>query len=148
MRDPLRRWSPYIAAALLASLTIRVFFTLQDYGPESAIRRFYAATPDAVRTGNVAELVDVSLDAKIQGLSEAAMVSRLARWRTHGVPMQVEFVQGNGNEVRAVVVFSLPLNKKTDYLWASVWVVVRIGKDWKIDVNKTSTIFWDAEPPQ
>jgi len=36
-----RRWS-YLVASLLALITLFVFYVLQNYGPESAVRRFHS----------------------------------------------------------------------------------------------------------
>jgi len=136
------RWMPYFAAGLLASLTIRVFFELQDYGPESAIRHFYQATPNAIQTGSLADLQALSAE-QIQGANETLMIARLAFWRSHGVSMQVGRIERTGNEVRAAVIFSF----ENGTIWAPVWVLQRRGKLWLVDFNKTSTIFWDFRPP-
>src|SRR4051812_16565072 len=43
-----------LSAGLLAALVLFVFATLQNYGPQSAVRRFH----EAVRTGDPVELED------------------------------------------------------------------------------------------
>ncbi len=141
-----RQWGTYVAAALLASLTIRVFFELQDYGPESAVRRFYEAVPYTVKTSDMSELKAVSTD-EIQGRAEIDMILTLAQWEMHGVPMQIVRLEGTGNEARVVVAFSFPTAPQ-ETVWTPVWVVQRRGKSWRVDVSKTAAIFWDARPPQ
>jgi hypothetical protein len=131
---------PYIAAGLLASITIRVFFELQDYGPESAIRRFL----ESVRTNNPTELLGVVTDPPIQGVNERRMVGALGVWDRNRVTSQVGRLERTGNEVRAAVIFSFP----NGTIWSSVWVVERRGRMWLVDANKTATIFWDGLPPQ
>ena len=130
---------PYVAAGLLASLTIRVFFELQDYGPESAIRRF----SESISHDNLSELEAVTVTKELSS-KEKAMVARLANWHHLGVSMQVGRIERTGTESRAAVVFSYPSGNS----WGTVWVVQRSGKEWRVNVNKTATIFWDSVPPQ
>jgi hypothetical protein len=138
-----QRWMSYVAAALLASLTVRVFFELQDYGPESSIRRFL----EAIRANDGPALVADIVNPPIQNRAERAMVASLAFWQTHGVTAQVGRLERTGDEVRATVLFSLPNGTANGTIWAAVFVVKRIGRMWFVDANKTATIFWDDPPP-
>ncbi len=131
---------PYVVAGLLASLTVRVFFELQDYGPESAIRRFL----EAIKKNNPAELDDVITEKAIHGDDEKEMIARIGIWQQKGVTMQVGRMERNINEVRAVVIFSFP----NETIFGPVWVVERRGKDWLVDANKTAINFWDDYPPK
>jgi len=146
VKDSIQRWTPYVAAAILASLTIRVFFELQDYGPESALRR----ANEAIQNDDGKGLLNVIVDHKLEGANEKAMVATLRFWYTHGVTMQVGRLIRNGNQVRAALVFGFPPRTfgfpKGTY-WSSVWVVERNGRSWFVDANKTATIFWDSGPP-
>jgi hypothetical protein len=136
VKDSKQRWAPYVAAALLASLTIRVFSELQDYGPESAIRRFFGAlgSPQALQD----EITKGDL-----GDAELAMFADLLFWQTHGVTAQMGHVKVTGNEARVVVSFSFP----NGTIWHSVWVVEGGGRKWLVNANKTATIFRDNRPP-
>lgn len=137
MKDSIRRWMPLFAAALLASLTIRVFFELQDYGPESAIRRFLGAVrrPD--------EMQAMYGKTWLPTEPELEMIRVLAYWQSHGVSAQVGRLERVDDEIRAAVIFSFPNGTN----WGFAWVVQRKGIDWRVDVNKTATIFRDSRPP-
>ena len=124
----------YVAAGLLACLTIRVFFELQDSGPESAIRRFN----DAIRDHD-AESIRKLTTEPLEGDATRAMLAKLDAWDSDGATMQVTLMERSGDEVRAVVVFSLPKGTSS----AMIWVVERRGKMWLVDANKTATILWD-----
>jgi len=137
VNDSRQRWGSYIAAGLLASLTIRVFFELQDFGPESAIRTFMNALRDPHSIQG-----EVITDP-ISGDPQKLMLVRLVNWQRHGVEAQVGYVKQSGNEARATVIFSFP----NGTIWTTVWVVERRGKSWLVDANKTATIFWDDLPP-
>ena len=130
------KYGPIIAAAFLFCLTIRVFSELQNYGPESAIRRFNMAIKANDRKGLEAVMVAQQID----GENFKYLLAKLMSWNAEGATMQVARMERTGNEVRAVVVFSFPSGKMT----AFVWVVERRGKDWLVDTNKTATILLDT----
>jgi len=133
--------APYIAAAIVASLTIRVFYELQDYGPESVIRRFYNAVGNLktpLTDGEINDLQKVTTD-RLMGRAQAKMIERLREWDAKGATMEVMKVDSNGTEARAAVVFDFP--KGTPM--TMVWVVERRNNVWLVDVNKTATILSD-----
>jgi hypothetical protein len=133
--DSRKRWIPYVSAALLASLTIRVFSELQDFGPESAIREYL----DSIQTPEVQRSIKGRNDP------ESAMVRILSYWLANGVSIKIDRIERSGNDARAAVVFLFPGHDQL--IWMPVWVVHRTEKSWLVDANKTATIFWDSKPP-
>ena len=136
MKEGNARYGPAIAAAFLACLTVRVFSELQNYGPESAIRRFY----QAVKANDRKAVESVMVPQQIDGPNFKYLVGKLMAWNAEGANLQVARIERTGNEVRAVVVFSFPSGTVTGF----VWVVERSGKDWLVDTNKTATILLDS----
>jgi len=142
------RWAPIFAAAFVASLTIRVFFELQDYGPESAIRHIN----EAIRDGDSKTFNSLRVKSAYDS-GQAFMVNTLYEWYKNGVTMQVRRILRNGNEVRAVLAFEFPKGNFggeawPGMVWGTTWVVERQGAKWYVDLNKTATIFRDSNPPR
>lgn len=116
----------------VALLTFGVFFVLQDYGPESALRKFHRAAVN----GNLAEVMDVvAQDAareNVEGL--AAMVYNYAR---AGARYQLLHVKRENKRVVAEVAYVLP-NRPIAY--PVLWVVEKKPGGWRVDVDETVKI--------
>ncbi len=90
MDERKRRSLSYLSAAVLAGVILPVFFKVQDYGPESAIRRFNQTIADAdtkaLLSGNSGELQRVTIEAQkvttdsIKGRSDLLMILKLGRY--------------------------------------------------------------------
>jgi len=134
------RYGSAVAAAFLACLTIRVFFELQDYGPESAIRKFN----EAVKNNDLGAMQAATLGGRegLKGDKVPFLFWSLTQWDRRGIPMQIERIKRTGNEVRAEMVLTIP-HQPHDTIWAMTWVVERTGRDWLVDANKTATILSD-----
>ncbi|AIE86149.1 hypothetical protein [Fimbriimonas ginsengisoli] len=130
-----RRLWAYLAAAGLCLLTLAVLYPLQDYGPESAIRRFHVAishddgvelqrvTAQPIQSENVQWLA-----RQVQGLMKAGaryQLLRMQRWPT---------------QVRAAIVYTSP----SDERFPMIWVVEKRGRIWRVDADKTVTIMRDS----
>jgi len=135
-------WS-IISALVLACLTLGVFYVFQDFGPESAIRRFN----EACIRNNDDELQSVIAE-NFQRNNVLLLKQQLRTWYENGATMQLAEMERSEKEVRAAVLFTIPPNQ--DYplgtQWAMIWVVTRRGKFWLVDANKTATILTDALP--
>jgi hypothetical protein len=126
--------SAYLAAAALAVVTLFVFGTLQDYGPESAIRRFH----HAIATNNLDELQQVTEQPATS--SNVRQIVQTAAIVAQGVPYRIMKMDRSSNEVRAAVVYTLPYGRQA----AVVFVVDKEGRSWKIDADKTVTVLKDS----
>ena len=120
-------------------MIVRVFFELQYYGPESAIRRFN----EALKAQDIAAVQQASSEP-LQGDAEKRFLATLLDWDLHGVTFQVEKIVRTGNEVRAIVVFNFPKGDPEGF----AWVIQHRGRQWLVDVNKTATIFSDTVHPR
>ncbi|MDR3690122.1 MAG: hypothetical protein P4L46_12130 [Fimbriimonas sp.] len=129
-------WGVFSAAAL-AGLTLIVFYSMQFYGPESVIWRLNeelrttALNGSSISTGNSADLLADDFLAKIEILYR------------HGATLQIPHVERIGNEVDAIVLYRFPETSTvmpgTDI--AMIWVVVRRGRLWQVDIDQTARIF-------
>ena len=135
-----RRLLGVLSACILACLTLGVFYKLQDYGPESAIRRFNEASIRNDDDGIRAVIADNS-----QATNVVILKQKLKEWYENGAVMQLAQMERSDNEVRAAVLFTLPPGSEYSLgtQWAMIWVVVRRGRTWLVDVNKTATILGD-----
>ena len=143
MKTGHRRLLAILAATLLACLTVGVFYQLQDYGPESAIRRF-----NELSLNDNDEGLKMVIAENAQVSSVVFLKQKLKEWYQYGATMQLAQMERTDNEVRAAVLFTIP--PQPDYplgtQWAMIWVVVRRGKSWLVDANKTATILGDTLP--
>ena len=128
---PLRA-SATFAAATLAILVLAVFSVLQDYGPESAIRRFH----DAVRRDDVRALAQVTeedpRDARVQHLAQnVALLSK------QGANYRILRMDREPRQVAAEVQYVLPDGRQG----RTVWVVVKTRRTWRVEASETGRYF-------
>ncbi|MGV3614879.1 MAG: hypothetical protein ACO1SV_06050 [Fimbriimonas sp.] len=135
METRLRRGARIGAAALLATVTLGVFYVLQDYGPESAIRRFHRAV-QARDSGELARVTEQPIDSP--------EVQELIRWvdqtSRFGARYQLLRVERQRREVYAALDYTAPNGEN----YATVWVVEKKGETWKVDAVRTVTILRDG----
>jgi HAMP domain-containing protein len=137
VEDRLRRYARIGAALALAFVTLSVFYVLQDYGPESAIRRFHRA----VQKGDLGDLQRVTeqpIDSKSVG-DLYRWVQEMNRYGARYQLLRVER-QPRSREVYAALVYVLP-NGET---YATVWVVEKQREAWRVDAARTMTIIEDG----
>ena len=116
----LRRVPGLGAAATLAVATLGVFATFQNYGPESAVRRFH----HAIVTRNDAELAQV-----VDTSPETSAVRDLRSYVTRSL--------NGGASYRIVKSERSPTQVEMLALYAGrppiVWVVVKARDRWRVD---------------
>lgn len=127
MSRPLGRSSGWLAASALAAMVIAVFFVLQNYGPESAVRRFH----EALLRNDAAELRAVTNPGSGDALQAVASVAyramqaadsnRIVRREDAGGKVLVEVAYLRGGRILAI----LP------------WVARRAPGGWLVDPLET-----------
>ena len=127
MKEQLAR-SSIIPAALLAALVIFVFFTLQNYGPESAVRRFHEGVLDQ-NYSEIDEDVLQPVDPNKVGDLENFVVSKLAA----GARIRLQDVERTPTSVSVRVIYHAPDALPT---WA-LWSAQKTQDGWKVDVVRT-----------
>jgi hypothetical protein len=114
-----------VAALVLAGITFFVFFTLRDFGPGSAVRRFH----EDILTGNVEDLQKVCsapiTDPDVQRLAmftndERSSVARLAS------------MSRSPDEVDVLVLY-----EQDQVSTPFVWVVTKHVAGWEVDAAQT-----------
>ncbi len=118
-----------IAAIVLALLVGSVFGMLQDYGPESALRKFHRAVVARNLAGIRRAVREGSRDENINAL--AAMVER---YSSAGAHYRVLKTQRQDRRILALA----------EYFFADrpirstfVWVVAKSGGRWRVDADAT-----------
>jgi len=134
--------APYVAAGVLAVITLLVFFTLRDYGPQSAVRRFNTdihnhdytdlqnvTTSDVHKDPNVA-----LLDKALRDLDSLGASSRIVTTDMVSI-----------DKATVLSVFDM-----TDHHQFFVWVTRKEpNQGWKIDPEQTiyaTTAVWRQGP--
>lgn len=125
----------YGAAAVLALITLGVFSVLQDYGPESAIRRFHAAVmqEDAIELQTVTE-------QNVRTPAVRELAGQVHSFLTQG-NYQLLRMERSPLQVRAAVVYT---SRLTHEQFPMIWVVEQRNHVWRVDANKTLTILHDS----
>lgn len=129
-----RLWT-YLSAGALTFLTLYVFFRLQDYGPESAIRRFHADVLD----NNTEDLQRVT-ERPITSYNAVLLRSYVRSWLSSGWSYQLLRMERFPDQVRAAVVYTPPHGAEIPL----IWVVEKDGRAWKVNADKTVTVIHAA----
>jgi hypothetical protein len=125
-----RRLSAIVTSAILVALTVSVFAKLRDYGPESTLRRFHvAALSNDLATMN-ATIKEGSNEGNVYWLR--GFLRELSR---QGTLPRIIGQRGDVNSVAVEVAYILP---NTTQGMVMVWKVDRVGRTWKINVDKTA----------
>ncbi|HZH97643.1 MAG TPA: hypothetical protein VEX38_01615 [Fimbriimonadaceae bacterium] len=126
-----KSYTSLAASAVLAILTLLVFFVLQHYGPESAVRRFH----QAVLNDSARELALVTVqtpgDPDVQFLSQ--MVRDSVRT---GANIRLGRVERERNRAVAEVGYVYPRGVRVIY-----WVVERKPAGWMVNGKATTDLF-------
>ena len=125
-----------IASVVLASVVLGVFVRLQEFGPESALRKFH----QALVRGSWRDLQAVTEeDVRAPGVQVLAL--RAAEdMRVGGNRFRILRTERKPDEVRAAVAYTMP-DGRTIY---RVWVVDRVGRAWRVSAEKTARVMSDA----
>lgn len=123
-----------VAAVLLSVLTLTVFYRLQDYGPESALRKFHVAsvngdwrTLSQVTIANVPEDVLVDLQKSVSEIARA------------GGRYEMRQIVRTREKAQALVVYSLPFRGQEV---PHIWVVTKESGRWKVNPGETARQAW------
>jgi hypothetical protein len=120
----------WLTAFLLSLVTIFVFGSLQNYGPDSTVRKFHQAAKELDRNG-AAQLVFPDFDSSSTYELWTYMTSLLANDRTE---YKITHYKREANQAANVVRYQFPNGEQG----ALMWVVNRIDGTWKIDTRKTT----------
>ncbi|MHB8637506.1 MAG: hypothetical protein ACYC96_13640 [Fimbriimonadaceae bacterium] len=121
-----------LASILLALLTISVFYVLQDYGPESAIRKYN----EAVQQGDVVALDQISAQPgeTLDGQWLAAKVRDLL---AAGGRLRLDTMDRQPTTDLAGVEYVLPGQQPVPFLF----VVTKENHAWKVNPEATRKVF-------
>ncbi|BBO23321.1 MAG: hypothetical protein AMXMBFR19_05480 [Chthonomonadaceae bacterium] len=122
-------WTKLAASIVLAGLTLAVFATLQDYGPESAVRRFHEAAlnGDSRAMGRV-----VTSDSSEGAVS--LLASRVLELARSGGRYQLLGIERGPGSARAEVAYVFPYR---GLVISMLWSVRKEGRSWRVDADET-----------
>ena len=129
MTAPRAAGGSFTAAVALAAVTVFVFYTLRDYGPASAVRRFH----NDIRSDNFVDLSRVCSEP-IASSDVARLKEELQRWDDASASARIAGTERSANEVEVLVFYQLPSGTMP-----LVWVVDKDPSTgiWKVDPGKT-----------
>lgn len=116
-------------AAILAALTLGVFWILRDFGPESALRRFH----QAALNGRVADLQAVTVEPVVSPSVKELVASVQRTFQRGGQPPRVARTERMPRLVRSVLLYQVG----GDVFVPAVWVVRREKAGWKVSASET-----------
>lgn len=124
-----------VPAIVLAALVLAVFSQLQNYGPQSAVRRFH----EALLTNNDKELEEV-LYQPTDPLAVARIVSRFYPLiHEEGAHIRLRDVQRSPSVVYVSVSYHTP-----NHAGYAVWVTTKTPSGWKVDAAGTWSLWHSA----
>ena len=130
------RASAAAAAAVLALGVLGLFLRLQEYGPESALRKFH----QAIERRSLPDLQRVTIE-DVRSPEVQNLVARVGAYMAvGGNRFRILRTDRTPNEVRAAVAYPLP-NGATPFV---VWIVERQGRTWRVSADATSRVMQDA----
>ena len=125
-----RLWA-YGAGAALTFLVLYVFYRLQDYGPESAVRRFHVD----VQRQDWRDLTRVTLEP-LGSAEPQALMALVNQYVFRGASYKLLAMQRSPEQVRAVVEYSFPTGDKLLF----PWIIEKTGRSWRVNTRKTVTL--------
>lgn len=133
--DSPARLKAYLSAGAISILTLYVFSRLQEYGPESAIRRFHTA----IFYNDPQELQRVSVEP-IRSRSVISLAGQVRGMLLQGATIQLSRMERTPDQVRAAVVYRNPKGE----VFPMIWIVERSGRTWRVNAEKTVTVLYDS----
>ena len=142
-----RLWS-YLAAGVLAVITLSVFYILRDFGPESTIREFHRAAeqicsyepqsvpfrPAIVRLDQSLELVRIVSPPDLANEHLGFIIDSVRNEIYHGAQVDIVRVDYKSPSLAIVATqYSFPDGK----LGFGVWIVQLDHGHWRIDIERT-----------
>jgi hypothetical protein len=139
------QFSSFLAAICLGATTMAVFSSLQNYGPESVLRRFHQALNPNQNGELDWNAIAQTVDQPTQSVAVQKLVSTVRQLLRNGPPriagMQRELVQSRqpNLQVRELLVYHDIDNSS----FPIVWIIERQSGQWRINVQKTETVLMD-----
>jgi hypothetical protein len=146
-------WS-ILSSLSLTVLTLFVFWAFQNYGPESALRRFHSVLarvntyvpPTVPFSGEALEPID---RYELASLSSDPLNSPSERWLIDGLVRAALYSQAkvsiqrlvfrSSREAVAVVLYEFPKGTKG----AAVFVLTKANRAWVVNASQTRELFRD-----
>lgn len=129
-----------IPAGVLAALVLFVFSTLQNYGPESAVRRFH----EGIIRQDAEEITEVTLspeEDKNQKLEEIQFIEgQIYSKLSQGYRIRLQDLKRNPKEVYVTVLYYAPGGGPSGN---APYAAVKTPFGWKVDVHKT-LVTWNS----
>jgi hypothetical protein len=120
----------WLTSILLSLVTLFVFFTLQNYGPDSTVRKFHLAARELDRD-EAATLVYPDFDSSSTQELWTLVAGLLANGRTD---FEITHFQRKANQAAIVVRYRFPNGEQRTL----IWLVNRIEGKWRIDTRETT----------
>jgi hypothetical protein len=119
----------YIPAAVLAALTLFVFYTFRDYGPASAVRQFH----DDVRNGDLRDLQRVTAGS-LDSPQLSRLVAELRYYDSQNPNPRIAATQMiKSDEASVITVY--PQSDRNAFF---VWIVRKEpNQPWRVDPDLT-----------
>ena len=115
-----------VAAGLLAVLTLFVFFTFQNYGPVSAVRRFH----DDVRNKDITDLQRVTVGS-LENPQVGELAKALLTFDSLNATSKIAAVQMlQSDEAAVITVYEMQDNRVLHLVWI---VRKEPNQPWRID---------------
>src|SRR2546423_11378130 len=116
-----------VSALVLAGLVLFVFGTLQNYGPESAVRRLH----EAVLTRNQTEVDDVILQPS--NPEEIARIEQVI-WDALSQGAHIRLFDLSRSPTKVMVKVIYHAGDRAGY---QVWATQKTKDGWKVDIHRT-----------
>lgn len=119
----------YLAAAVLAVVTVFTFYVFRDFGPQSVLRKFHI---DVVRQ----DWADIPLIAT-EGVDSPAtkqMIAFVQDLARRNASFEIVRMQRQGNHMLTGVEYRLPNGLGVGV----VWYIRQTERDWRVDTGATA----------
>lgn len=120
----------WLTSILLSLVTLFVFFTLRDYGPDSSVRKFHLAAEDLNRE-EAAPLVYPDFNSSSTQELWSLVAGLMANGRTN---FEIAHYQRKANQAAIAVRYRFPNGEQRTL----IWLVNRIEGKWRIDTRETT----------
>ena len=120
----------WLTSILLSLITLFVFGTLQNYGPDSTVQKFHKAAAEMNRDA-AAPLVSPDFDSSSTQELWTLLVGLMANGRTE---YMITHHQRKANQEVIVIRYRLPNNEVRTLMWD----VDRLDGKWVIDTRETT----------
>ena len=130
MKPPKAIYS-YVAAAVLALITLVTFFRFQDFGPQSVIRRFHIAAA----SGDLPEAGTLTTEAVTSPFTRE-MIGIVTDLVSSNASYEVASIQRSHGEVLVAVEYRVPSPIGIRVI-PIVWHVRQMQNEWRIDCPAT-----------